>query len=111
MRNDIQHVIEFVGRHPISSDQILTKLQASGSGPEGIRPEDLYPYDQDHYGGLSANDTLAKLARIEPGTRVADFCAGLGGPARYFAHRYGAVVTGIELTSTRVEGAQDLTRR
>ena len=80
-------------------------------GLEDLRPEDLFPYDQDHYGGLVANDTLAKLARIEPGTRVADFCAGLGGPARYFAHRYGAVVTGIELTPNRVEGAQDLTRR
>ena len=42
---------------------------------------------------------------------VADFCAGLGGPARYLAHRYGAVVTGIELTPARVAGAADLTRR
>ena len=48
---------------------------------------------------------------IGKGTRVADFCAGLGGPARYLAHRYGADVTGIELTPARVEGAQELTRR
>ena len=43
--------------------------------------------------------------------RVADFCAGLGGPARYLAHTYGAEVTGIELTPARVAGANDLTHR
>jgi sarcosine/dimethylglycine N-methyltransferase len=43
-------------------------------------------------------------------THVVDFCAGLGGTARYLAHRYGAVVTGIELTPTRVKGATELTR-
>jgi SAM-dependent methyltransferase len=41
---------------------------------------------------------------------VADFCAGLGGPARYFATRYGVDVTGVELTRERVEGAETLTR-
>ena len=30
---------------------------------------------------------------------------GLGGPARYLAYRYGADVTGIELTPARVRGA------
>src|SRR6185437_16651519 len=44
-------------------------------------------------------------------SRVVDFCAGLGGPARYLADRYGADVTGIELTPARVKGAEDLTRR
>ena len=39
-----------------------------------------------------------------------DFCAGLGGPARYFARRYGALVTGVELTPARVRGANELTR-
>src|SRR5215471_10212463 len=49
-------------------------------------------------------------AGIGKGTRVADFCAGLGGPARYLAYRYGADVTGIELTPARVKGAEELTR-
>jgi len=43
-------------------------------------------------------------AGIGKGTRVVDFCAGLGGPARYLACRYGADVTGIELTPARVKG-------
>jgi SAM-dependent methyltransferase len=41
---------------------------------------------------------------------VADFCAGLGGTVRYLAHKYGANVTGIELTPSRVAGAQQLTK-
>jgi cyclopropane fatty-acyl-phospholipid synthase-like methyltransferase len=55
---------------------------------------------KDHFGGL-ANDTLAKCAGISPGARVADFCAGLGGAARYYAVVLGADVTGIELTPAR----------
>jgi len=53
---------------------------------------------------------LAERAQIKAGSRVADFCAGLGGPARYLAHKYGADVTGIELTPARVAGADQLTR-
>jgi sarcosine/dimethylglycine N-methyltransferase len=45
------------------------------------------------------------------GSHVADFCAGLGGTVRYLAHKYGANVTGIELTPARVAGAQKLTKR
>ena len=65
----------------------------------------------DHYGGVAATDELAQTARIGKGSRVADFCAGLGGTVRYLAHRYGADVTGIELTPARVAGAEELTRR
>ena len=54
---------------------------------------------------------MARGAQISNGSRVADFCAGLGGTVRYLAHRYGANVTGIELTPARVTGAQVLTRR
>jgi sarcosine/dimethylglycine N-methyltransferase len=49
--------------------------------------------------------------QISNGSRVADFCAGLGGTVRYLAHKYGADVTGIELTPARVAGAQELTKR
>src|SRR5580765_8940754 len=87
------------------------KLRASRGHLDHLRPEDLFPHDQDHYGGLAANDALARCARIGAGSKVVDLCAGLGGPARYLAHRYGAVVTGIELTPARVAGAAELTRR
>lgn len=99
----------FYSRHPISADIILAKLQAARGHLRDVRPEELWPHDQDHYGGLPANDALARAAGIGAGTCVADFCAGLGGPARYLAHRHGADVTGIELTPARVEGAARLT--
>jgi sarcosine/dimethylglycine N-methyltransferase len=101
----------FYDRHPISCEIILAKLQASRGHLDGLRPEDLFPHDQDHYGGVAATDELAQSAGIVRGTRVADFCAGLGGTVRYLAHTYGARVTGIELTLARVAGAQELTRR
>src|SRR5262249_17557793 len=84
---------------------------ASRGHLDHIEPQELFPYDQDHYGGLDANDALAERAAVGKDTHVVDFCAGLGGPARYLAHRYGADVTGIELTPARVKGAEDLTRR
>lgn len=99
----------FYSRHPISADIIVAKLQAARGHLRDVRPEELWPHDQDHYGGLPANDTLAEAAGIGAGSRVADFCAGLGGPARYLAHRHGADVTGIELTPARVAGAARLT--
>lgn len=109
--NATPQTIYFYSRHPISRDIILSKLKTSRGHLDGLSPEDLFPYDQDHYGGLAATDELARGARISRRTRVADFCAGLGGTVRYLAYRYGADVTGIELTPARVAGAQDLTRR
>jgi len=102
--------VAFYSRHPISAAQILARLKAQRGGLDGLAPEDLFDHDQDHYGGLAANDAMARLAHIGEGSRVADFCAGLGGPARYLAVRYGATVTGVELTPARVEGAGELSR-
>jgi sarcosine/dimethylglycine N-methyltransferase len=110
MSRNGDQAIFFYSQHPISSEIILSKLRANRGDLVGVRPEELLPYDQDHYGALAANDELARGAAIGKGTRVADFCAGLGGPARYFADRYGADVTGIELTPARVAGAAELTR-
>ena len=110
MSVEIRSAIDYYERHPISYEIILAKLNASRGHLNDVAPEELFPHDQDHYGGLEANDALAARAGIGKGVRVVDFCAGLGGPSRYFAHRYGADVTGIELTPARVKGAEVLTR-
>jgi ubiquinone/menaquinone biosynthesis C-methylase UbiE len=110
MTDEIRSAVDFYARHPISVDIILEKLKASRGHLDGVKPEELFAHDQDHYGGLAANDILAERAGLAEGATVADFCAGLGGPARYFAHRYGVDVTGIELTPARVNGARELTR-
>ncbi|MEO6842091.1 MAG: methyltransferase domain-containing protein [Bradyrhizobium sp.] len=111
MRDATSQTRYFYDRHPISCEIILAKLRASRGHLDGLRPEDLFPHDQDHYGGVAATDELAQGAQIVHGTRVADFCAGLGGTVRYLAYKYGAHVTGIELTPARVSGAQELTKR
>ncbi|HLZ02436.1 MAG TPA: methyltransferase domain-containing protein [Bradyrhizobium sp.] len=111
MTVEIRSAIDFYERHPISCEIILAKLKAARGHLDRLTPDELFAHDQDHYGGLAANDALAERAGIGEGTRVADFCAGLCGPSRYFAHRFGADVTGIELTPARVRGAEELTRR
>lgn len=111
MTSQIRSAVDFYERHPISAEIILAKLKAARGTLEGLQPDDLFAHDQDHYGGLAANDALALAARIGIGSKVVDLCAGLGGPARYLAHRYGAIVTGIELTPARVAGAAELSRR
>ena len=77
MSDATSQTVYFYNRHPISSEIILAKLSASRGNLDGLRPEELFPHDQDHYGGLAATDELARGARISNGSRVADFCAGL----------------------------------
>lgn len=110
MASMIRTAVDFYENHRISAQIILTKLEAARGTLDGLRPDELFPRDQDHYGGTAANDALAKCAHIGSGTKVVDLCAGPGGPARYLAHRYGAFVIGIELTPARVAGASELTQ-
>ena len=86
--------------------RFFTKLKTERGHLNSVAPEELFPHDQDHYGGIAANDALAGRTQIGKGSRVVDFCAGLGGPARYLAHRYGADVTGVKLSPARVRGRE-----
>jgi SAM-dependent methyltransferase len=92
MSDATSQTVYFYDRHPISCEIILAKLRASRGHLDGLRPEELFPHDQDHYGGLAPTEELARAAQVGNGSRVAD-------------------VTGIELTPARVAGAQALTRR
>ena len=83
-------VVEFYERHPINETQVLAALQRRGMVAGALSPEDLYEWDQDHYGGIAAVEALARRAGIGGESRVLDVCAGLGGIARVLAHRYRA---------------------
>jgi SAM-dependent methyltransferase len=102
-------VIEFYDRHPISEQQVLDAARRV-RGPGALTADDLFPYDQDHYGGLSAVDALARRAGIDAASRVLDICAGLGGPARFLASRRGCRVVGVELNAGRAAGMARLCR-
>jgi sarcosine/dimethylglycine N-methyltransferase len=108
----IDHVNGFYDRHPISEAQVLAAVRrrrgALAEAP--LTADDFFDFDQDHYGGLAAVDTLARLAGIDAHARVLDLCAGLGGPARFLASRRTCQVVALELNAGRARGAARLTR-
>ena len=76
---------------------------------DGLVPPDLFPYDQDHYGGLKAVEELAEKAGFLAKSTVLDVCSGMGGPARYISERYGCCVMGLDTNKTRTFSAAWLT--
>jgi len=108
-QEQLRSVIRFYETHPINEYEILEKLRADGIDLKMLTEETLKDYDQDHFGGLEAVDVLAEKAGIDASTRVLDVCSGMGGPARYLAHRRGCRVTGLDVTESRHEAALRLT--
>jgi ubiquinone/menaquinone biosynthesis C-methylase UbiE len=86
------------------------RASAARTGRAQLAPEDLFDFDQDHYGGVGAVDALARRAGVAPSSRVLDVCAGLAGPARFLASRRGCHVVGVELHGGRAAAAARLTR-
>ena len=105
----IASVVAFYDAHPINEDQILHTLDSRGIARERLTEEILKDFDQDHFGGVEANDILAAKAGIAKQHRVLDVCSGMGGPARYLADRFGCEVVGLDYTRTRYLAAQRLT--
>lgn len=104
-------VSQFYDHHPISEAGVLAALARRGRGlPEGLTVDDLFEFDQDHYGGLAAVDALARRAGVGAQSRVLDVCAGLGGPARFLSTRRGSKVVALELHAGRALGATRLNR-
>jgi sarcosine/dimethylglycine N-methyltransferase len=102
-------VREYYDEHPISEARVLSAV--GGQGRAGApTADDLFEFDQDHYGGLAAVDALARRAGVGAASRVLDVCAGLGGPARFLASRRGSSVVALELHAGRAVGAARLNR-
>ena len=72
--------------------------------------EALAPYDHFHGRGLEATVEIANLLQIDANDHILDVGSGIGGPARYFAHRFGCEVTGLDLTAEFCDVARELTR-
>ena len=102
----IDGVVDFYDTHPINEQQIIDKLQRDGHDPLDVTEDVLQNYDQDHFGGIAANDALASLAGIDADSHVLDVCCGMGGPSRYLVHNYGCRITGIDLAESRINGAK-----
>src|SRR5262245_36470061 len=102
-----------VSSHYSRSD-LLSRLNAAlredGVDPDHPSMEALAPYDQFHGRGLEATVEVAGLMNAGQGDHILDIGSGIGGPARYFASRFGCRVTGIDLTPEFCEVARHLTR-
>jgi ubiquinone/menaquinone biosynthesis C-methylase UbiE len=96
-------------RLSLTVDGAMQTLQAQGVAPERATADDLHAMDMNHMGGLAATDALAEMAHLLPGQQVLDVGAGVGGPARRMAHRYGAHVWGVELSEAVYQTAVALT--
>ncbi len=88
---------------------ILSALEKAGKSLEGLTVEDLAPVDHVHARGLSATIDLADRLPVKSNYHILDIGCGLGGPARYFAKRFGCKVTGIDITPAFVEAGNKLT--
>ena len=102
-------ILTYYDEHPINEPSIRTALSKEGKNLDTLSPSDLFPYDQDHYGGIEAVKALAESAAFGEGSRVLDVCSGMGGPARYIADRYGSDVVGLDINESRILSAIRLT--
>lgn len=96
-----------------SRGDLLARLNAAlmedGVDPDHPSMEVLAPYDQFHGRGLEATLEVAGLMPAGPTDHILDIGSGIGGPARYFATRFGCRVTGIDLTAEFCDVARHLT--
>ena len=90
-------------------DRICAALEAAGVGRGDVTTNDLRAVDEFHIGGNTATAHLLDPLGIGAQTHVLDIGCGIGGPARFIEQKYGARVTGLDLTQEYVDTARKLT--
>ena len=90
---------------------ILTALQNAGKNIEQLTVDDLAPVDEMHTRGREATANIASLLNIQPNSYVLDVGAGIGGPSRYLASKFGCHVTGLDLVGEYCRVADSLAKR
>jgi SAM-dependent methyltransferase len=111
MTDTSESVVHHSGRHDDLAARILRVLEEAGADLSALTAADLAPLDQFHIRGHLATVELAHYAGLEAETRVLDLGAGIGGPARLLAERFGCRVTGLDLTAAYCRAAKTLTAR
>ncbi|WP_029215035.1 class I SAM-dependent methyltransferase [Kallotenue papyrolyticum] len=89
--------------------RIVAALAQASKSLDALTVQDLAPVDHFHARGLSATVELGDRLPIQAHHHILDIGCGLGGPARYFAHRFHCTVSGIDITQPFVEAANKLT--
>ncbi|MGH6718451.1 MAG: class I SAM-dependent methyltransferase [Alphaproteobacteria bacterium] len=90
--------------------RIKAALAADGADPDHPTIAALTTYDQFHGRGLEGTEELARTVKAATGDHILDVGSGIGGPARFFAQRFGCRITGIDLTPEFCAVARELTR-
>jgi SAM-dependent methyltransferase len=80
-------------------ETIRDAVRAAGRDADRLELDDLAQLDEFHALGRPATLALAELAGMKSNARVLDVGAGIGGPARVLAGRYGARVTALDATA------------
>jgi ubiquinone/menaquinone biosynthesis C-methylase UbiE len=88
--------------------KIVDAMILAGIDPETATIEQLAPVDHFHARGFPATVELADALPIEAGQHLVDIGCGIGGPARYFARRFGCKVDGLDITAPFVEAGNQL---
>jgi SAM-dependent methyltransferase len=78
--------------------RIQSILRAADIDPEHVGPDDLALLEEFHALGRMATVAQADQLGIAPQDRVLDVGAGIGGPARTLARRYGCQVDAVDLS-------------
>jgi len=89
--------------------RILKAMEAASVSPDTVTIEQLAPLDHFHARGFPATIELADALPIQASHHVVDIGCGIGGPARYFAKRFGCRVSGVDITPSFVVAANKLT--
>lgn len=90
-------------------ERLFAALAADGLDINDLTVEALAPYDHFHGRGLEATREIGDRLDVAPDAHLLDIGSGIGGPARYFATRFGCRVTGIDLTSAFCDAANRIT--
>lgn len=97
-----------------SNAGLMERLRAAliddGADPDNPTIAEMAPYDQFHGRGMEATEEIAALIAPNRQDHILDVGSGIGGPARFFASRFGCHITGIDLTADFCEAAVGLNR-
>lgn len=90
------------------AERLIAILEDHGIFRDEVTEDQLHAVDQLHLRGRSAAEEFLAALDIRPGEKVLDVGCGLGGPARMAAARFGAEVSGIDLTQSFCDAAREL---
>ncbi|MFT5194479.1 MAG: cyclopropane fatty-acyl-phospholipid synthase-like methyltransferase [Cellvibrionaceae bacterium] len=96
----------------IQVERVFNELRELGlADTDPVSVDTLVRFDQYHYEGVDAVDQAIQKCQIAPHHHVLEVGAGIGGPARYLAHRAGCHVTALELQADLNDIGRHLTAR